>query len=212
MLNQRRYENMSRSIELSAKTVEEAVNMAAKELNTEKENIDVEILEEGSKGLLGLIGSKSVRIKATIKEGQSKKFLQDVFELMGLNVNMEINQEGKDVNINLVGDNMGILIGHRGETLDALQYIANIVENKGREEFTKINLDVENYRRKREETLVRLANKMAEKVKKYRKSLTLEPMNAYERKVIHSTLQEDDYVKTLSIGEEPNRKVTIAMK
>lgn len=207
---------MLKSVEKAGKTVEEAVGLALEDLGVDKESVDIEIVDEGNKGLFGLIGSKQARVKVTVKQNSNnvtvEKFLKDVFKEMELTVNIEIQDEGKDMNINLKGDNMGILIGRRGETLDSLQYLASIVANKGQENFKRVVIDTENYRKKREETLIRLANKVAERVVRFKKSVTLEPMNPYERRIIHSALQQNKQIETYSVGDEPNRKVVIAMR
>lgn len=207
---------MTKTIETTAKTIEEAINIALAELNEDKESVDIEIIEEGNKGLFGLIGSKQARIKVSLKKKdinkKIEKFLQDLFNKMDLKVEIEIKEENENIQVNLKGGNMGILIGRRGETLDALQYLASIVANKGNDEYKKVIIDTENYRRKREEAIVNLANKVAERVIRLRKSVTLEPMNPYERRIIHSALQQNNRIETYSVGEEPNRKVVIAIK
>lgn len=206
---------MAKSVEITGKTLEEAVSMAAGELNVEKEKLDIEVIEEGNKGLFGLIGSKQARIKATVKQHEGSKverFLKNIFEEMDLKVDIDIEEDEKDLRVNLKGNNMGILIGRRGETLDALQYLTSIVANREEESYKRVIVDTEDYRKKREETLVRLAQKVADRVVRYNKSVTLEPMNPYERRIIHSTLQDNDKVETHSVGEEPNRKVVIALK
>jgi spoIIIJ-associated protein len=130
---------------------------------------------------------------------------------MNLSVKMQFKEKNNSLNILLEGDTMGILIGRRGETLDSLQYLTRLVVNKGDKEYIRVFIDTENYRKKREETLVRLAKKLADRVLKYRRSITLEPMNPYERRIIHSTLQHNSMITTYSVGEEPNRKVVIAL-
>lgn len=206
---------MGKSIEKTAKTVEEAVALALEELNAKKDNVDIEIIDEGTKGIFGL-GSKEAKVKVEVKDKKEKSlvkdFLKKVFEKMDMDVDVLMAETEDSININLEGENMGLLIGRRGETLDALQYLVGIVANKGQESYKKVILDTENYRQKREETLVKLANKIAERVVSLKKSVTLEPMNPYERRIIHSTLQENKNIETYSVGEEPNRKVVIALK
>jgi spoIIIJ-associated protein len=207
---------MTKTVETTAKTIEEAISMALAELKEEKESVDIEIIEEGNKGLFGLIGSKQARVKVSLKtkDGNNRieKFLQDLFNKMDMKVEIEIKEETENIQVNLKGDNMGILIGRRGETLDALQYLTSIVANKGKDDYKKVIMDTENYRRKREEALINLANNVAERVIRLRKSVTLEPMNPYERRIIHSALQQNNKIETYSVGEEPNRKVVIAIK
>jgi len=131
---------------------------------------------------------------------------------MHVDVQVEMEEDGNTIFINIEGKDSGIIIGRRGDTLEALQYLANLVINKQEKEYKRVIIDIENYRKKREDTLIKLSKKLAERVLKTRKSITLEPMSPYERRIIHSTLQNNKYVKTYSLGEEPNRKVVIALK
>ncbi len=205
---------MRNSIEKVGKTVEDAVSAALIELNLTKEQVEIQVIDEGSKGLFGIIGSKDARVVVTEKitaKHRAAEFLNEIFDKMALEVALDFAEKGNDLKINLSGDDMGILIGRRGETLDSLQYLTSLVINKGEEEYVKVSVDTENYRKKREETLIRLANKLADRVLKYRRNVTLEPMNPYERRIIHSTLQNNKMVTTYSVGEEPNRKVVIAI-
>lgn len=139
-------------------------------------------------------------------------FLHDVLKTMGMEVEIvsHIDEEGA-LNIEMKGENMGILIGKRGQTLDSLQYLTNRVANKSQEEYVRVKLDTENYRQRRKETLENLAKNIAYKVKRTKKSVSLEPMNPYERRVIHSALQGDKYVSTHSEGEEPYRRVVVTL-
>lgn len=206
---------MLKSIIKEAKTIDEAIRLACEELGLDRENVDVEVINEGNKGLLGFIGNKNAVIKVTEKAGFDEliiNFLKPVLDKMEIDADIEIQQEEGQITIRLTGDNIGIIIGRRGETLDALQYLLSLVVNRKSEGYIRVVLDVADYRVKREDTLVRLANRVAEKVMRTRKNLTLEPMNPYERRIIHSTLQNHKYVDTQSIGEEPNRKVVIRYK
>ncbi|MGI6623290.1 MAG: protein jag [Clostridiaceae bacterium] len=206
---------MLKSITKEAKTVDEAVRLACEELETDIENVDVEIINEGNKGLLGIIGNKNAVVKVTQKPGVDDiivDFLRPIFEKMEITANLDIIHEDDQVTIRLTGEDIGIVIGRRGETLDSLQYLLSLVVNRKSSEYTRIILDVADYRQKREDTLIRLANRVADKVTRYKKSLTLEPMNPYERRIIHSTLQNHKYVDTQSVGEEPNRKVVVRYK
>ena len=206
---------MAQSIEKSAKTVQEAITLALEELNTDKNNVDIEVLDEGTKGIFGIIGSKMARIRATLKEtrgDKARKFLLDVFEKLKVNAELDVVEDDNYVLMKIKGKDIGIIIGRRGETLDSLQYLSSLVVNKGKENYKRVVIDIENYRQKREETLVKLASRLAEKVVRYRKDITLESMNPYERRIIHSTLQNNRSVRTYSIGEEPNRKVVITLK
>lgn len=226
-------------MEKRAKNVETAIEEALKELNTTKENVDIEIIDEGSKGFLG-IGAKDAVVKVTLKNetkkeaplkpaekkaeqkvnkktggnpaDEAKKFLEDIFAAMKLDVTITAKQEGDTVKVDLVGDNMGIVIGKRGDTLDSLQYLTSLVVNQRSEDYIKVSIDTENYREKRSEALLSLSNRLAEKVEKTGRKFTLEPMNPYERRIIHANLQDNEAVTTYSIGQEPYRKVVIAPK
>jgi spoIIIJ-associated protein len=202
--------------EITAKTVDEALTNAMLELGTTIDNLEYEVVEKESNGFLGMFG-KPARIKVRMKittENTAKKFLVDVFSAMGINASTEVtfDQESATVEINVDGDEMGVLIGKRGQTLDSLQYLVSLVVNKNSENYIKVKLDTENYRARRKETLENLAKNIAFKVKRTRKPVSLEPMNPYERRIIHSALQNDKYVETYSEGEEPYRKVVINVK
>lgn len=206
---------MNNSIEKTGKTVEEAVELALSELDASEDDVEIEVLDEGNKGIFGIIGSKQARVRVTLKEKVKDialDFLHDVFEKMGVEADITAFEEDKSLYIDINGNDSGIIIGRRGETLDAIQYLTSLVVNKTTQEYVRVVVDVENYRSKRRETLVELANKLADRVIKSKKNVTLEPMNPYERRVIHSTLQENKKVKTYSIGSEPNRKVVICLK
>lgn len=202
-------------IKRSGKTVDDAVNEALKELSVLKEEVDITVLEEGSKGFLGMFGGKDAIVLVKKKFNPKKvaeNFLREMFLAMGIIVKIDANLKDKQLFIDLSGDDMGILIGKRGITLDSIQYLVNLVVNKGNAPYISITLDTENYRQRRKETLESLAFNLAKKVKQTRKSVVLEPMNPYERRIIHSTLQNDKYVTTYSEGEEPYRNVVIALK
>jgi len=205
---------MKKSIEKTGKTVEEAIQAALSELDLEKHKVDIQVVEEGSRGLFGLIGSKDARVIVTPKqtgEDRAREFLSSIFNTMNMEVELEFEEKDGQLDINMSGPNMGVLIGKRGETLDSLQYLTSLVVNKGDEKYIRVSIDTENYRKKREEALVRLAKKLANRVIKYRRNITLEPMNPYERRIIHSALQNNKMVTTYSIGDEPNRRVVIAI-
>jgi len=203
-------------IKMTGKTVEDALKAALSELQVTEDRVEVEVLDEGSKGLFKLIGAKPARIKVKVKKDytyDAKTFLRDVLNAMGVKAEIKIREEDNVLKINLVGPDMGIIIGYRGETLDSLQYLVSLVVNKEQDaEYKRVLLDTENYRAKREETLRRLANKTAYKVRKSGRSFRLEPMNPYERRIIHSALQNDQYVETFSEGDEPYRRVVINLK
>ena len=205
-------------ITVTAKTVDDAITQASLQLGVSSDRLQYEVVEKGSVGILGgLIGAKPAVIRAkkieTIDE-KAADFLHDVFGAMGISVDVEskLNEEEKELDINLSGDEMGILIGKRGQTLDSLQYLVSLVVNKESEDYLRVKLDTENYRERRKETLETLAKNIAYKVKRTRRSVSLEPMNPYERRIIHSALQNDKYVFTRSEGEEPFRHVVIALK
>ena len=202
--------------EFTAKTVDEALTSAMLELGTTVDNLEYEIIEKETSGFLGMFG-KPAKIKVRIKpsiENSAKKFLTDVFAAMGITaaVDLVYDKENDSMDINIDGDEMGVLIGKRGQTLDSLQYLVSLVINKNSENYIKVKLDTENYRARRKETLENLAKNIAYKVKRTRKPVSLEPMNPYERRIIHSALQNDKYVETYSEGEEPYRKVVINLK
>lgn len=204
-------------IEVSAKTVSDAITEACQKLGVTSDKLDYEIVEEGSSGFLG-IGAKSAVIKASVKKSSveevARVFLNDVFQAMNMEVVIAIkyNEEEKNMDIELSGNEMGVLIGKRGQTLDALQYLTNLAVNKNSEEYVKVKIDTEDYRKRRRETLENLAKNIAYKVKRTKRPVSLEPMNPFERRVIHSTLQNDKFVTTHSEGEEPYRHVVVTLK
>ena len=203
-------------IEISAKTLNEAITEACQKLSVTSDKLDYIVVEEGSAGFLGL-GQKPFVIKVkerdTLDEG-AKKFLDDIFACMDMEVSVSVrmDKENNILEVDLAGDEMGILIGKRGQTLDALQYLTSIVVNKEKEEYVRVKVDTENYRKRRKDTLENLAKNIASKVKRTRRNVTLEPMNPYERRIIHSYLQADGDVTTYSVGEEPMRKVVVSFK
>ena len=204
-------------IEVSAKTVDDAITEALIKLGTTSDKIEYEIIEKGSTGFLGFIGKQNAVIKVRKKSNildDTYEFLNKLFDAMHMQVTATIdyNEEEKNMSINLEGEEMGILIGKRGQTLDSLQYLISLVVNKESDSYIKVKLDTENYRERRKATLENLARNLAYKVKRTRRPVTLEPMNPYERRVIHSALQGDRCVETHSEGDEPYRKVVIALK
>ena len=287
-----------RSVESSAKTMEEAISLGLEKLEASIADVTIDILDEGSKGFLGILGSKPVVVRLTVREdaeqeddvlssvnlesamkasekksnrkrnekpkaekaakaekpvkepkaekpakpaketetvkeeapkaepaaqstacdpetaeGKAQSFLLDVTRLMGVNVTVNARRdEDGNVRVDMFGDTLGILIGRRGETLDALQYLTSLYVNRGQEGYTRVTLDTENYRAKREEALRRLANRMANRAVKTGRKVVMEPMNPYERRILHSALQQNDAVTTHSEGEEPNRHVVITLK
>ena len=248
-------------IEVSAKNIDDAITKALIQLETTSDKIEYEIIEKGSNGLLGFIGSKPAVIKAWRKadqlaeepvkpeiraeksvqpvkeeikaaaddqvkkpaakksasgnsEAAAKEFLDKIFATMKMEVQIDIslNREEKTMDINLSGEDMGVLIGKRGQTLDSLQYLVSLIVNKEEDDYIRVKLDTENYRERRKETLETLARNIAYKVKRTKRPVSLEPMNPYERRIIHSALQNDKYVVTRSEGEDPYRHVVISLK
>jgi spoIIIJ-associated protein len=203
-------------IETTGKTVDEALLEASVALGTTAENIEYEFLDEGTSGFLGL-NKKPAKIKAAVKAtklDRAAEFISDVLNVMGIKneVKSSYDEAEMTMNFEIVGEDMGMLIGKRGQTLDSLQYLVSLVVNKESEDYIKVKLDTENYRERRKQTLENLAKNIGSKVKKSGKPVALEPMNPYERRIIHSALQDDKYVETHSEGEEPFRKVVISLK
>ena len=203
-------------IEVSAKTVNDAITEACQRLTVTSDKLEYEVVEEGSSGFLG-IGSKPAVIKARVKcsvEDKAKDFLKEVFDAMNLAVIIDVKYDEAEnsMDIDLSGDEMGVLIGKRGQTLDSLQYLVSLVVNKDMDNYIRVKVDTENYRQRRKETLENLAKNISYKVKRTKRPVSLEPMNPYERRIIHSALQNDKYVTTHSEGEEPYRHVVVVLK
>ena len=201
-------------IEVSAKTVDDAVTEALIKLGATSDQIEYEVVEKGSTGFLG-IGSKAAVIKVRKKcstEDVIREFLEKVFDAMELEVEIQITNSENNYSVELKGDEMGVLIGKRGQTLDSLQYLTNLAVNKNSDEYVKVKIDTEDYRKRRKETLENLAKNIAYKVKRTKRPVSLEPMNPFERRVIHSALQNDKFVTTHSEGEEPYRHVVVTLK
>ena len=204
-------------LEFTGKTVDEALTNALVQLETTSDKVEYEVIEKGSSGILGFINSKPAKIliwKKASMEDAINNFLNDVFAAMDLKVTVEmtVDSEEEVININLVGDDMGVLIGKRGQTLDSLQYLVSLVANKESDKYYRVKLDTENYRDRRKATLESLAKNIAYKVKRTRRPVSLEPMNPYERRIIHSALQNDKYVRTHSEGEGKERRVIVSFK
>ena len=204
-------------IEVRGKTVDDAITNALIQLGTTSDKIEYEIIERESNGFLGLIGKKEAVIKARKKSNlvdDTYEFLDKMFAAMEMEVKstIEYSEENRTMNIDFAGDEMGILIGKRGQTLDSLQYLISLVVNKESDSYIKVKVDTEDYRERRKATLENLAKNLSYKVKRTRRPVTLEPMNPYERRIIHSALQNDRYVETHSEGDEPYRKVVITLK
>ena len=202
-------------IEVSAKTVDDAITEASIKLGTTSDKIEVEVIEKGSTGFLG-IKSKPAIIKARKKNDtvdNIREFLENVFSAMNMEVTIDIKkaEDDKVYEVELSGKEMGLLIGKRGQTLDSLQYLTNLAVNKHSDGYIKVKLDTEDYRQRRKDTLENLAKNIAYKVKRTKRPVSLEPMNPFERRVIHSALQGDRYVETHSEGEEPYRRVVVTL-
>ena len=203
-------------VEFKGKTKDEALMQASVELGVPSTDLEYEVVSEETKGFLG-IGSKPCIIKARRKKtfiDEIREYLESLFKAMDIQteIQIEFDETENVLSINLEGPEMGILIGKRGQTLDALQYIISLAVNKKSESYIRVKLDTENYRARRKETLENLAKNIASKVKRTRRTVALEPMNPYERRIIHATLQNDKYVSTKSEGEEPYRKVIVYLK
>ena len=203
-------------VEFSAKTVNDAIIEACQKFTVASDKLEVEVVEEGSSGFLG-IGSKPAVIRAKVKSSITdiaKDFLDDVFRAMSMVVVSDIkyDEDEKTMDIELSGDEMGVLIGKRGQTLDSLQYLVSLVVNKDMDDYIRVKVDTENYRQRRKETLENLAKNISFKVKRTKRAVSLEPMNPYERRIIHSALQNDRYVTTHSEGNEPYRHVVVTIK
>ena len=203
-------------IEISAKNVDDAITQATVQLGITSDQLEYEVLDKGSTGFLG-IGSKNAVIKARKKfsiDENVVEFLSSIFDAMKMEVEIlvAVNEEEHIIEVELKGDDMGILIGKRGQTLDSLQYLTNLAINKHSDEYYKVKIDTEDYRKRRKETLENLAKNIAYKVKRTKRPVSLEPMNPFERRVIHSALHNDKYVSTHSEGEEPYRHVVVTLK
>lgn len=203
-------------IEISAKNVDDAITQATVQLGITSDQLEYEVLDKGSTGFLG-IGSKNAVIKARKKfsiDENVVEFLSTIFDAMKMEVEIlvAVNEEEHIIEVELKGDDMGILIGKRGQTLDSLQYLTNLAINKHSDEYYKVKIDTEDYRKRRKETLENLAKNIAYKVKRTKRPVSLEPMNPFERRIIHSALQNDRYVTTHSEGDEPYRHVVVTLK
>ena len=219
------------SVETEGKTVEEAIHKACQELKAAKEDLEIEILANGSSGFLGLVGARKAQIRATLKTTvpsadkradlplassgnpvgeMAKKTLQDLLRLLGVEAKIELLDEPERVLLSIQGDGSGLLIGRKGETLDALEYLINKIVHRGAEDKKKIVVDTENYRSRREESLVNLARRLADKAKKLGRPVTISPMNAHDRRIIHLALQDDKSLRTRSTGTGLYRKVVIS--
>ncbi|AFV04003.1 RNA-binding protein Jag [Dehalobacter sp. UNSWDHB] len=200
----------------TAKTVEEAIELGLAELGVSRDQVTVQVLEEpGKKGILGLFGSKMARVRINFEDDPGAlacEFLKGLTKAMSVNADFEVFNRDEQVKINITGLDLGILIGRRGDTLESIQFLTNLAVAKKLSNKTRIVIDVEGYRKRREETLIVLAKRLAEKVKKSGNRIVLEPMSPQERRIIHTALQNELKVTTFSEGEEPHRRVVVALK
>ncbi|HOV80150.1 MAG TPA: RNA-binding cell elongation regulator Jag/EloR [Bacillota bacterium] len=204
-----------KTVEKCGRTVDEAVDLALSELGVSRSDVEIEVVSEPVRGIFGFLGGKPAKVKVSLKQGPAQRaaaLLKSIFETMRLDVNMTVKENEKGVYINIEGPDLGILIGRRGETMDAIQYLVNLSVNKKQETRKKIIIDVEGYRNRREETLQKLALKLADKARQKGRNVVLEPMSSHERRIIHTALQGRDDIYTFSEGEEPYRKIIISPK
>ena len=204
-----------REITATGQSVEEAVNSALTQLNTTRDRAEITIVEEGKKGLLGIFGAKPAIVKVTLKpqpEEEAVKFLKSVLTEMNIPSEVDAKVSGRNITITLTGEKIALAIGKRGQTLNSLQYLTQIVANRFSNQYISVILDAEGYREKRRETLEQLASRLADKALKTRREVHLEPMPSFERKVIHSILSDIKQIETYSVGKEPNRALVIAPK
>lgn len=201
---------------MTGRNVDEAVKYALDELKVTKDKVSIEIIDEGNKGLFNIIGARPAKVKVKLKKdyaNEAQVFLENMLNFMNVQAKIQVIEKENELRIELSGSDMGILIGYRGETLDSLQYLTSLVVNKGHNfDYKRVIIDTENYREKREETLKRLAKRIADKVRNSGRMIKLEPMNPYERRIIHSALQDESDIETFSEGEEPFRRVVVNLK
>ena len=205
---------MLKTIEVSGRTEDEAVESALEQLKLTRDDVSVKIIERAKTGFLGLKNTPAiVEVQYEAKDGSTagvESFLTGLLERMDVEAEMEITEGNGSIDVVLAGKDPGTLIGRRGETLDAIQHLTNYVVNRSSSGRVRVNIDAENYRQRRNETLESLAAKTAGKVLKYRRNMTLDPMNAYERHIIHAKLQDYENITTYSVGSEPNRRIVVA--
>jgi len=221
-----------KSVETEGKTIDEAISKACEELKASQEDLDIDVLANGSSGFLGLVGAKNAKIRATLKESlktleasevspssipsadqaanTAKKTLSDLLRLLEIEASIELQEDSERILLNIKGDGSGLLIGRKGQTLDALEYLVNKIVHKGAEDKKRIVVDTENYRSRREESLVNLAQRLAEKAKRMGRPVTISPMSAHDRRIIHLALQEDKALHTWSTGTGLYRKIIIS--
>lgn len=203
-----------KQVTATGQTVEEAVAQALAQLNTTKDRTEISIIDEGKKGIFGFIGTRPAIVKVAMKFedplDEAKKFLKQVCEKMGARVEIEVKRDGRYASFLLTGERIALLIGKRGQTLNALQYLTQLVVNRFSNQHLTVILDAEDYRKRRNQTLIQLAHRLAQKALKTGKEVTLEPMPSYERKIIHTALADNNQIKTFSSGAEPQRYIVIS--
>lgn len=201
-----------KQVTASGQTVDDAVQSALEQLNTGRDQVNIEIIDEGKKGMFGIFGAKRAIVKVSIQENPidlAAKYLEEMTRSFAGDIVVDVKQEQNNVVFNLSSEKIAMVIGKRGQTLNAIQHLVQVMLNRQSTEFYRITVDAEGYRERREETLKQLASRLADKAIKIRRNVTLEPMPSYERKVIHSILQDNPKVETHSDGSDPNRFVVI---
>jgi len=201
------------SIEIEAKTTEEAIKKACEHFHLTKEELDIEVLESSSTGIFGLVGNRKAKIKVTVKEDSTiavaQETLRKIISLMSMDTRISAERKGDDIVLNIEGNNTGILIGHKGRTLEALEFIVNKAVNKAAEKKVRVIVDTENYRQRKEESLKGLALKMGDQAKRTKKTVTINSVNPHDRRIIHLALKGDSQVQTKSDGEGLFKKVHV---
>ena len=204
-----------KSLEIRSKTKDEAINKALEQLNVKSEDLKIEVLENPSKGFLGFLGAKDGLYKFTVIEKETevdiaKAFVENILKNSNIEADLSVTQEGNVIKVDIKGEEASVLIGRRGETLDSIQLLTGLALNKiNKNSSMRVVVDIENYRSKREESLIRYAQKVAREVIKTKKTKKLEYMNPYERRIIHSALQNNKSVSTYSEGTDPYRRLVI---
>lgn len=201
-----------KQVTASGQTLDDAVQSALEQLNASKDQVKVEIIDEGKKGMFGIFGAKRAIVKVSIKQDPidlAKKYLEDITRSFADDINVDVVNKDEQVTFNLSGEKIAMVIGKRGQTLNAIQHLVQVMLNRQSSDFYRVIVDAEGYRARREETLQQLATRLADKAIKIRRNVTLEPMPSYERKIIHSILQDNPKVETHSDGTDPNRFVVI---
>ncbi len=204
---------MEKSIEETGKAPEDAIEAALQKLGVSKDEVNVEVLENGSRGLFGILGAKKARVRVEVKESKGKKardFAEKLLQLMRAEAKVEVIEEEDYISVEILGNNLGFLIGYQGKTIDALQYLTYLAANQNSDYRLKVTLDVGGYKKRHEQSLQELALRLADKVKETGRESVMRSMNSAERRIIHITLQDDPKVITRSYGEEPRRHVVIS--